>query len=71
MPTRPPHGAPAVGDPVRILHLAGPEEGVVVAVEDGGRLLRVAGEGDAVGEFHLRRASGLYTDDRWTRLAFG
>ncbi len=70
MPTRPPQGVPAVGDRVRMLHLAGPEDGVVVAVEDSGRLLRVEGAGGVVAEFHLRRASGLYTDDRWTRLAF-
>ena len=55
---------------MRILHLSGPEDGVVVAVEAGGRRIRVdsASAGEAV--FTLRRASGLYVDDRQVRLAF-
>ena len=65
-----PHRAPAVGDDVRLLHLAGPERGVVVAVEDAGRAVTVAAADGTANVFRLRRASGLYVDDRWTRLAF-
>ena len=69
MPARPTH-TPAVGDPVRLMYLAGPERGVVVAVDDGGRTVTVAGEDGVTKVFRLRLASGLYVDDRWTRLAF-
>ena len=70
MTARPRHGMPQVGDAVRILHLSGPEDGVVVAVEDAGRRIRVdsASAGETV--FTLRQASGLYVDDRQVRLAF-
>lgn len=65
-----PHGHPAVGDPVRVLHLAGPEDGVVVAIGDHGRALTVQGAEGEIGVFRLRAGSGLYVDDRQTRLAF-
>ena len=64
------HRAPAVGDAVHLLYLAGPEDGIVAAVEDEGRTVTVTtGDGETK-VFRLRRASGLYVDDRWTRLAF-
>ena len=71
MTARPRHGPPHVGDAVRILHLSGPEEGVVVGVEDAGRRIRVAPASDGETVFTLRQASGLYVDDRQVRLAFG
>ena len=71
MTARPRHGTPHVGDAVRILHLSGPEDGVVVAVEEAGRRIRVAAVADGEAVFTLRQASGLYVDDRQVRLAFG
>jgi hypothetical protein len=70
MGSRPRHGPPGIGDSVRILHLAGPEEAHVVGVEEGGRRLLVESESGEVTTFTLRRVSGLYVDDRWTRLGF-
>lgn len=69
MPTRPTR-PPVVGDTVQLLYLAGPERGVVVAVEDRGRTVTVTAVDGVTTVFRLRHASGLYVDDRWTRLAF-
>ena len=69
MPVRP-RSVPAVGDVVQLMYLAGPEDGVVVSVADEGRAVTVeAADGEPV-VFRLRRASGLYVDDRQTRLTF-
>jgi hypothetical protein len=68
MPARP-RLPPAVGQGVLVLELAGPEDGVVVAVHDEGRSVEVE-TAAGVSRFVLRAASGLYVDDRHTRLAF-
>jgi hypothetical protein len=61
---------PAVGMPVRILHLGAVEHGVVEAVLDEGRTLVVGGE-----RFVLRRLNGRFVREGepyyGTRLRFG
>ena len=52
---------PRVGDMVRIVHLAAWEDGIVLAVHDGGRRVEVRGEEEGVThEFVLSRATARF-----------
>ncbi len=66
---------PRVGDRVRIVHLAAWEDGMVLAVHDGGRRVEVRGEEEGVThEFVLSRATARFVSGgshgprlRWLR----
>ena len=52
---------PHVGDLVRIVHLAAWEDGIVLAVHDGGRRVEVRGDEDGVTlEFVLSRTTARF-----------